>query len=65
MKADGGIICESQQNAHHASTERNGLVQSDLLIAEHPWHCSDLILYTSAFGAREGGKDRVAIPLCV
>lgn len=29
MKADRGIFCESEQNADHASTERNSLVQSD------------------------------------
>lgn len=40
-------------------------VTSDLLIAEYPWHCSDLILYTSAFGAREVGSDRVVMFLCV
>lgn len=40
-------------------------VTSDLLIAEYPWQCSDLILYTSAFGAREGGRDREVIAVCV
>lgn len=36
-------------------------VTGDLLIDEYPWQCSDLILYTSAFGAREGGRRSVCV----
>lgn len=37
-------------------------VTSDLLIADYPWHCSDIILYTSASGAkRERGRDDISV----
>lgn len=43
-------------------------VTSDLLIAEYPWQCSDLIPYTSAFGAkermREGEMERWYVCVC-
>lgn len=55
----------SEQNMNRAFKEvcRERLlctkVTGDLLIAEYPCQCSDLILYTSAFGAKEKERERV------
>lgn len=40
-------------------------VTADLLLAEYPWQCSFLILYTSALGARDGGRKRWDDGVCV
>lgn len=53
----------SEQNMNRAFKEvcRERLlctkVTGDLLIAEYPCQCSDLILYTSAFGAKEKERE--------